>query len=115
VHERWKAGDPSILAAVAELARIADEGCLALESGATDELRRLVDRNFAVRASLYDIRPRDQRMIEIGRERGAATKFCGSGGSVLAVPADPEGAESLRRAYRDAGFQSLVPSIAPAL
>ena len=112
VHERWQRGDGEVRAVMEELAEIADAGRAALEAGDLTLLRELVNRNFDLRASLFDIEPRDRRMIEIGRERGAATKFCGSGGSVLALPASVGELERLRRAYQDASFLAITPVVA---
>ena len=72
-------------------------------------LRRLVDRNFDLREQLFPIAAADRRMIELGREHGAGTKFCGSGGSVLVVCEDAALLPLLRDAYGSAGFETLEP------
>jgi len=112
VHERWERGDAEVRSVMEELAAIGDAGRAALEARDLGRLRELVDRNFDLRASLFDITPRGLRMIRLGRERGAATKYCGSGGSVLALPASADELEPLRRAYREAGFLAIVPAVA---
>ena len=113
VHGRWERGDPEVRAVVRELATLADDGRAALEGRDVPGLRELVNRNFDLRASLFAISPRDRRMIELGRELGAATKFCGSGGSVLALPRSFDELEPLRRAYQDSNFLAIVPTVAP--
>lgn len=111
VYERWKTGDPAVQDVMDELAQIAVLGRAALEGGDHDRLRRLVDRNFDLRASLFEIKPRDEHMISIARAHGAAAKFCGSGGSVIAVPASAEDVEGLRRAFQSAGYIAIVPAV----
>ncbi len=112
VRERWKSGDLAARNVMDELARSALVGRAALEAGDYSRLRRLVDRNFDLRASLFDIRPGDERMVGLGRRLGAAVKFCGSGGSVLALPAVAGEVEPLRRAYQSAGYRAIVPTVA---
>lgn len=111
VFERWQKGDPEVHAVVREYRPLVEEGLRALHAGDHATLRRLVNRNFDLRARLFAIRPRDRRMIEIGRERGAATKFCGSGGAILVVPARAEAIPELRAVYQGEGFATLVPTV----
>jgi glucuronokinase len=111
IWERFQAGDPAIHSVVEELAELADQGRRALLARDLGHLRRLIDRNFDLRAQLFEIEPSDLRMIEIGRDLGAATKFCGSGGSVLALPDRPERMAELRSAYEDRGLKTLIPGV----
>ncbi len=111
VRERWLAGDPQVVAGIAELPRLAEEGREALRGGDHLRLRQLVERNFDLRAEFFPITPRDRRMIDLGRALGAATKFCGSGGAVLGVPAQTEDLAALQRSYLGAGFEFLQPRI----
>ncbi len=110
VRRRWERGDPRVRAVMDELAALADAGLEALRAGDRGRLCDLIDRNFDLRASLFSIEPADRRMIELGRGAGAATKFCGSGGSVVAAPRDGALAP-LEACYRAAGFEVLVPTI----
>jgi glucuronokinase len=112
VVERWRRGDPEVGRAMKALAALADAGRIALERGDRAGFCERVERNFALRASLFEIQPRDRRLVELGRAAGAAVKFCGSGGSVLAVPR-AGGIEPLRRAYLEAGCEVLLPEPGP--
>jgi glucuronokinase len=111
VYERWLRGDAEVRAVVAEYRPLVEAGLAALRARDGAELRRLVNRNFDLRARLFTIRDRDRAMIELGRARGAATKFCGSGGAVIAMPADPADLPALAGAYAAAGFRTLVPRV----
>lgn len=112
VHERWRRGDPEVRAAMEELAGLADAGREALERGRRDSFCDLVERNFELRASLFELERRDLRLVAVGRAAGAAVKFCGSGGSVVAVPREG-GVEPVRRAYLGAGCEVLCPEPGP--
>lgn len=111
VFERWRAGDPAVREVMGELASVADRGRVALERGEHGELCDLLDRNFDLRASLFTIGEADRRLVELGRAAGAAAKFCGSGGSVLAVPRDPARLNELAERYRTAGCVVLDPEV----
>jgi dTDP-glucose pyrophosphorylase/mevalonate kinase len=111
VYERWAAGDADVIERVARWAPLVDAGVSALHAGDVERLIALVNENFDLRASLLPIAPRDRQMIDLGRSLGAGTKFCGSGGAVLAVARDEAQQELLRRAYDDAGFGVLLPRV----
>lgn len=113
VLERWQAGDPEVLRVMAQFPARVDRGLAALEAGDLGALADAIDENFDTRASLFPIEERDRRMIELGRAAGAATKFCGSGGAVLAVPRDPRGIDELEAAYRGTGLRTLRPRVGP--
>ncbi len=113
VRARWLRGDPDVRAAMAVFPQLADEGLACLERRDVAGLQRLVDRNFDTRASIWPIRPRDLEMVRIGRARGAAVKFCGSGGAVLGVMRDAAEWDGVAAAYAEAGYPCLRPRVAP--
>jgi glucuronokinase len=112
VKARFERGDAEVQRVMRELAELADQGRDCLERGDRGLLCLLVDRNFDLRASVYDIGARDRRLIGIGRELGAGTKLCGSGGAVLAVPRAPGDLDAVASAYEAAGFHVLRPRVA---
>ncbi len=112
IYERFLEGDESIRTVVEELGELAEQGRRALEARDRAHLHGLIDRNFDLRAQLFEIQPVDRAMIEIGRDMGAATKFCGSGGSILALPDRPEHMDELRRVFEDQGYKTLIPGVA---
>jgi glucuronokinase len=112
VRARWLRGDPDVRAAMAVFPRLADEGLACLERRDVAGLQRLVDRNFDTRASIWPIRARDFEMVRIGRARGAAVKFCGSGGAVLGVMREAAEWDAIAAAYAEAGYPCLRPRVA---
>jgi glucuronokinase len=113
VRARWLRGDPEVRAAMRVFPRLVDEGLACLERGDVAGLQRLVDRNFDTRASIWPLGERDLEMVRIGRGRGAAVKFCGSGGAVLGVMRAAAEYPDLAKAYEQAGFRVLRPAVEP--
>lgn len=111
VRSRWLAGDPEVREAMRVFPTLADAGLECLQRGDADGFRRLVDRNFDLRRSIYTLSPTDLELVRIGREQGAAVKLCGSGGSVIGVLTDEAERAKLERAYADAGFRTLRPTL----
>lgn len=112
VWDRWRAGDAEVHAVLAEYRPLVARGLQALVRGDRRELMACVDRNFDLRARIFAISERDRALIDLGRAHGAATKFCGSGGAILAVAAAPEELPALGRAYTAAGFPNRVVTVA---
>jgi glucuronokinase len=111
LRARWMAGDPDMVAAIAELRSLVEEGGRALETGDRHALRRVVDRNYDVRASLCRLSPEAARLVTIGRARGAGVKFCGSGGAVVGVVEDEGELSAMEEDYRAAGCGFLRPRL----
>jgi glucuronokinase len=92
VRQRWLDGDEFIVSSMLEVANIAEEGKTALEEKDYSKLAALMNRNFDLRrlmfgdAALGDL---NIKMVEVARKVGAASKFTGSGGAVVAYC--PEG------------------------
>jgi glucuronokinase len=110
---RYRERDPQVLATMAALAALVDEARAALGSGRYDELGRLMDRNFELRASVSHVAAAHARMVELAREAGAPAKFAGSGGAIVGVL--PDGAlAGLRAALATVGCGVIMPTVAPS-
>ena len=109
IRARWEAGEPDVRRAIARFPEIASRGVAALERGDREEFCRTVNENFNTRASIWPLAERDREMIRIGREQGAATKFCGSGGAIFGVAEDEEVVAGCRVSYERAGYRFLRP------
>ena len=111
VKQRFDAGDSDVVGVMDVLPQLASDGAGFLSSGDLDGLRALVNKNFDQRATIWSLGDDDLAMVELGRGQGAAVKFCGSGGAVVAVPNTADGLEGLERMYSDAGFATLRPTV----
>lgn len=113
VLARWEAGDPALRQTISRLPELVDLGVEALARDDRAQLRRLMDANFDLRASVFPVADRDREMVELGRKRGAGVKLAGSGGAVVALPEEGEHLPQLERAYAAAGFRTLRPRVTP--
>lgn len=112
VRARYERGDQQVRGVVAEFPGLVERGVQALRDKDVDLFRRLVDQNFDLRASVWPIRSRDRDLVTIGRDLGAAVKFCGSGGAVVGVPRSPRDLPRLQQAYQRSGCGFLEPRVA---
>ncbi|CAL8464332.1 g3867 [Coccomyxa elongata] len=108
VRRRWQRGDPDVADAMAAFADIAQAGRRALETGDRAGLAQLMDRNFDTRRQLFGdevLGKVNLHMIACARSVGAAAKFTGSGGAIVAFcPDGREQEEKLRAACEVEGF-----------
>ena len=114
VVARWRAGDPEVRAAVAEIGELARPGAEALASGEYAALGRLMARNHALVAGLGGSGEPVDRLIALCLRhgaRGAKLAGAGLGGTVVALTENPDG---LRRALETEGYTRFAhPEIAP--
>ena len=66
-----------------EWAGMALEMRKALEQGAPNRIRELINANFDLRRRIYAIHPDNIAMVEAARSTGASAKFTGSGGAIV--------------------------------
>ena len=100
--------DPAVIEAMARKAALVDEAVAALGAGRRDRLGPIMDRDFDLRRSVYDL-PADQvRMIDIARRHGSHAKFAGSGGAAIGICEDDAHLARITAAYAEAGI-SVVP------
>lgn len=111
VRRRWREGDQEVHRAMAELREMVDSGSACLQRGDHGGFRKLMDRNFEIRAQLFSIAQSDRKMVEIGRSLGAAARLCGSGGAVVGAPADAGRFGEIEKAHHSAGYRIIRPEI----
>lgn len=117
VRKRWLDGDEFVRSSMAEAAKIALEGRTAILEKNYSKLADLMKRNFDLRRSMFGddcLGALNIEMVEIGRRVGAATKFTGSGGAVVAFcPNGPDQVRLLEEECKKAGFVIQPVEIAP--
>ncbi|XP_008783619.2 glucuronokinase 1-like isoform X2 [Phoenix dactylifera] len=108
VRQRWLEGDEFIISSMEEVAELALEGRKALLEKDYAELADLMNRNFELRRKMFGddvLGSLNIQMVEVARSVGAASKFTGSGGAVVAFcPDGPDQAKLLEEACEKAGF-----------
>ncbi|GBG68919.1 hypothetical protein CBR_g3618 [Chara braunii] len=119
LRRRWIAGETSVVDDLNQVASFAEQGRTALKNGDTQLLAALIDRNFDYRRKLFGdavLGCLNIKMVEVVRSVGAASKFTGSGGAVLAFC--PEGSSQsakLKEACAKEGFECVPAIVAPSL
>ena len=84
--DRWSAGDSALRQSLAGFAEIAHTGRQALLDGDTTVFCDAVDANFDLRRAIFTLDDHQAALVTDARAAGAAAKFCGSGGAIVAVP-----------------------------
>uniref|UniRef100_A0A2N9I3N2 Uncharacterized protein n=1 Tax=Fagus sylvatica TaxID=28930 RepID=A0A2N9I3N2_FAGSY len=108
VRQRWLNGDEFIKSSIQEVANIAKEGRTAILEKDYSKLAKLMNRNFDLRRSMFGddaLGALNIQMVEVARKVGAASKFTGSGGAVVAFcPDGPSQVKLLEDECQKAGF-----------
>lgn len=113
VRERWRTGDPEVVAAMKTWAQYAEQGRNALLERNHGEFDRLIDANFDLRAQLYQISPGNLEMIQIARRVGASANFAGSGGAIVGAYRGEKMFAELQAAFGRIGVGVLKPETVP--
>lgn len=99
IRLRYEKKDPVTLAALNEIAGLAEAGKTAIESGNHEELFELMNRNFDLRRRIMPISASNLELVETARACGASAKFAGSGGAIVGIYKD------------DAMLNRLIPAL----
>ena len=99
--------DERVLEVMKEKAQLVDQAMKILLAGEKEKLAAIMDRDFELRKSIYNLSEENIHMIEIARNLGASAKFTGSGGAAIGIYRDEEHFESLRRAYHEYGYDTI--------
>ena len=88
VRARWLKGEPIVVETMSAIADVARQGREAMLQQNSSVLHELINRNFDLRAQIYNISDLNRRMIETARACGASASFTGSGGSIIGLYRD---------------------------
>ena len=111
IRERFDNGDPAVLAAMTGFANLTTHAKICLENGDFDRLSELMNANFDLRASLYQISFKNRQMVNLARSVGASAKFTGSGGAIIGIYKDETMLNQLNRKLRAYNIQVIKPKI----
>ncbi len=111
LKERWLQGDEVVIKAMKRFAEIAWLGRQAILDKDWDELDKLINENFDLRAGLIRLDPGNIRMIETARALGVSSKFAGSGGAVIGLCRDDEVLRKLEAKFAEIGCSVVKPVI----
>ncbi len=111
VRERWLRGDQEVVEAMHTWGSYAERGRAALLERDYDELDRLIDANFDLRARIYRISEGNLEMIRRARSTGASANFAGSGGAIVGAFRGAPMYQALAEALRPLGIAVIRPLI----
>ncbi len=111
VRDLFDLGDPLVVGTMGQIAALADTAREALQQRDHDGLARIINRNFDLRRSIFQIREADLKMVETARAAGASCKFCGSGGAVVGTVPSHDAMERVRHAMESAGYVFRAPRV----
>jgi glucuronokinase len=115
VRERWRNNDPIVIDAMKQWAEYAEQGRSALLRGDRPQLHKLVNANFDLRSTLYQLDPGNLEMIHLARACGASANFAGSGGAIVGLYEGESMFTQLKESMRAAGIAVIKPQmIAPS-
>lgn len=127
LRARYNRGEKEVLQAIGRWAALAAEMRALLEQrpllpdgtpvspvdpGWLGQLNSLINENFDLRASLYDVGGGNLDMIRTARACGASAKFAGSGGAIVGFYGDTEILDRLTKSFQRKGIRVIVPEIA---
>jgi glucuronokinase len=85
-----------VLHAMSQLAALTEQAREALLARDHDRLAQLMNQNFDIRRSIYQLPPAHVEMVEVARGVGASAKFAGSGGAIIGTYRDEAMFQALR-------------------
>lgn len=128
LRSRFNKRDPQVLRAIARWAELTAEFREILNRServhpATEQnrgvkplatiplLSSLLNENFDLRASLYDVGDGNRDLVNTARSFGASAKFAGSGGAIVGLLADQAAYDAMQAAFEKQGVRTLRPNI----
>lgn len=126
LRARYQRGEPDVLNAMQRWAELAESLFTLLKDfGASlpqDSMRQwspeamaslhaLINENFDLRASLYNVGAGNIEMVKIARACGASAKFAGSGGAITGFIDEPGQLSKLEAAFAPHKIRVLAPRI----
>lgn len=111
IRGRFNRQEEDVVAAMTEWADLTQKTRDLLVAERGNEIGPLLDRNFDLRQSIYQLSEGNLAMVEAARSVGASAKFTGSGGAIVGVYEGEEMFTALREKLEMQGAQVIKPEI----
>jgi glucuronokinase len=111
IRSRWENGEPAVVNAMKTWAGLAQQTREYMRAGKKDLIAPLMNANFDLRRSLYDVGASNIQMVETARAAGASAKFSGSGGAIVGTYTDEAMFAELESRLTAIGVRVLKPSL----
>ncbi|MDZ4198876.1 MAG: GHMP kinase, partial [Kiritimatiellia bacterium] len=110
----WERGEPQVVEAMKTWADLTIQARDLLRAGQGDRIGPLLDANFDLRRSIYQISSGNLHMVEVARSVGASAKFTGSGGAIVGCYKGPSMYLRLEEELARLGCRVLKPRYVPS-
>lgn len=111
IRQRYDNGDRQVHEAMEEFGNITSRFRDALMTGNLAAMNDLINRNFNLRAAIYQLSKRNWDLINCARNVGASSKFCGSGGAIVGIYEDETMYQYLESEFRKINARLIKPII----
>ena len=112
VKELFAKKNQNVVGVMSELADIARIGRDAIAAREFSRLPALINANFDLRDSIFNLSEENKRMVYSARKVGASAKFAGSGGAIVGIYEDEAQFERLSAELSSLGCKTLKPIFA---
>jgi glucuronokinase len=92
-------------------ASYAERGREALLAGDVATLNKLINANFDLRTTIYQISEGNLEMIRRSRAVGASSNFTGSGGAIVGIYEDEKMFSNLQKTMEEVGVRVIRPIV----
>jgi glucuronokinase len=113
IRGRYRRGEEKVVKGMQDIAELAAAGREALCSNDAERLHALIDANYDVRYSIYQLPDWQVQMVETARVCGASAKFAGSGGAIIGTYDGEAMFDQLRAELGQIGSIVIKPQIYP--
>jgi glucuronokinase len=111
VKARYEKGDPHVIATLAEIASLAEQGYAAIQNRNYKLLSELINANFDNRCKIMNISDSNMELVNTARSCGAAASFSGSGGAIIGTYEDDETLNKLVYTLKKINARVIKPYI----
>ncbi len=111
IRTRFEEGDQQVISTMQQFAAITVKAKKSIEKGDLETLHQLMNENFDLRASMYQIGRENLKMIGLARKIGASAKFTGSGGAIIGLYKDDRMLKELTAMLKDNQIEVIIPKI----
>ena len=111
IRSRFDKGDQVVIEAMKGFADLTVQVMKLLEADQFDQISPLLDANFDLRGSIYQISSKNKEMVALARSVGASAKFTGSGGAIIGTYGDEEMYETLCKTLSKRKIEVFKPII----
>lgn len=112
IRERWENGEQKVVDAMIQFGEFAQQAYDAMMAGEPEKVGPLMDKNFDLRRTLFQLSAGDIEMVEMARSTGAHAKFSGSGGAIVGTYADDAMFDALRATFAGTDIVLVKPTVA---